>query len=79
MARLPAIGGNLFIGRALVEAAARSGAMMSSSCTAAAGTLFGTRVGEDRCDRNDVAAVRQALNDKKTRRRRRQCLRLGAR
>ena len=61
MARVLVIGGNLFIGRALVEELLERGddVVIMHRGT---GTPFGTRVGEVRCDRNDVAAVRKALS-----------------
>ena len=62
MARALVIGGNLFIGRALVEELLERGddvVIMHRG----KGTPFGNRVGEIRCDRNDVAAVRKALSD----------------
>ena len=60
MARTLVIGGTLFIGRALVERLLARGddvVLMHRS----AGTPFGDRVAEIRCDRNDPAAVRVAL------------------
>ena len=60
MARVLVIGGTLFIGRALVERLLERGddvVIMHRG----AGTPFGTRTGEIRCDRNDVAAVQTAL------------------
>lgn len=62
MARVLVIGGTLFIGRALVEKLLARGdtvVIMHRGET----TPFGSRVGEIRCDRNDVAAVRSALTD----------------
>jgi 2'-hydroxyisoflavone reductase len=64
MARALVIGGTLFIGRALVDELLERGddvVIMHRG----KGTPFGQRVGEIRCDRNDVAAVRAALNGKK--------------
>jgi nucleoside-diphosphate-sugar epimerase len=61
MARALVIGGTLFIGRALVEQLLERGddvVIMHRG----KGTPFGERVGEIRCDRNDVAAVRKALS-----------------
>ncbi len=61
MARTLVIGGTLFIGRALVEQLLARGddvVIMHRG----AGTPYGTRVGEIRCDRNDAAAVRAALD-----------------
>lgn len=61
MARALVIGGTLFIGRALVEQLLERGddvVIMHRG----QGTPFGTRVGEIRCDRNDVAAVKAALD-----------------
>lgn len=55
------IGGTLFIGRALVEQLLERGddvVIMHRG----KGTPWGSRVGEIRCDRNDVDAVRKALN-----------------
>lgn len=60
MARVLVIGGTLFIGRAMVEQLLDRGdevVIMHRS----EGTPFGDRVGEILCDRNDVAAVREAL------------------
>jgi 2'-hydroxyisoflavone reductase len=60
MARVLVIGGTLFIGRALVDQLLERGddvVIMHRG----KGTPFGERVGEVRCDRNDVAAVRAAL------------------
>jgi 2'-hydroxyisoflavone reductase len=64
MARVLVIGGTLFIGRALVEQLLARGddVVIMHRGT---GTPFGGRVGEVQCDRNDVAAVRAALKDKK--------------
>jgi 2'-hydroxyisoflavone reductase len=64
MARVLVIGGNLFIGRALVEELLERGddvVIMHRG----SGTPYGNRVGEIRCDRNDVAAVREALSGKR--------------
>jgi nucleoside-diphosphate-sugar epimerase len=61
MARALVIGGTLFIGRALVDQLLARGddvVIMHRG----KGTPFGTRVGEIQCDRNDVAAVRAALD-----------------
>jgi 2'-hydroxyisoflavone reductase len=60
VARVLVIGGTLFIGRALVDELLQRGddvVIMHRG----KGTPFGERVGEIRCDRNDVAAVRTAL------------------
>lgn len=60
MARVLVIGGTLFIGRALVDQLLERGddiVIMHRG----KGTPFGSRVGEIRCDRNDGAAVRDAL------------------
>lgn len=61
MARALVIGGTLFIGRALVEQLLARGddVIIMHRGT---GTPFGSRVGEIQCDRNDVAAVRAALD-----------------
>ena len=62
MARVLVIGGTLFIGRALVDQLLERGdevVIMHRGKT----TPFGQRVGEIRCDRNDVAAVRKALGE----------------
>ena len=64
MARALVIGGTLFIGRALVDELLQRGddvVIMHRG----KGTPFGERASEIRCDRNDVAAVRAALNGKK--------------
>jgi 2'-hydroxyisoflavone reductase len=61
MARVLVIGGTLFIGRALVDELLERGddvVIMHRG----KGTPFGKRVGEIRCDRNDIAAVRKALD-----------------
>jgi 2'-hydroxyisoflavone reductase len=60
MARVLVIGGTLFIGRALVDQLLDRGddvVIMHRG----KGTPFGKRVGEIRCDRNDVGAARAAL------------------
>jgi nucleoside-diphosphate-sugar epimerase len=60
MARVLVIGGTLFIGRAIVDLLLERGddvVLMHRG----EHTPFGSRVGEIRCDRNDVAAVRAAL------------------
>ena len=64
MARALVIGGTLFIGRALVEQLLERGddVVIMHRGT---GTPFGSRVGEIQCDRNDVAAVRAALQDER--------------
>ena len=65
MARALVIGGTLFIGRALVdELLARGDEVVIMH--RGNGTPFGDRVGEIRCDRNDVAAVRAALTGKQS-------------
>ena len=64
MARALVIGGTLFIGRALVDKLLERGddvVIMHRGKR----TPFGDRVDEIRCDRNDVAAVRAALNGTK--------------
>ena len=61
MARALVIGGTLFIGRALVDQLVDRGddvVIMHRG----KGTPFGDRVGEIRCDRNDVMAVRKSLS-----------------
>jgi len=61
MARALVIGGTLFIGRALVEQLLERGddvVIMHRG----RGTPFGPRVDEIQCDRNDIAAVRAALD-----------------
>ena len=61
MARALVIGGTLFMGRALVDQLLERGddvVIMHRG----RGTPFGQRVGEIRCDRNDTAAVRAALD-----------------
>jgi len=60
MARVLVIGGNLFIGRALVEQLLERGDEVTIMHRGQ-GTPWGAQVGEIRCDRNDVAAVRSAL------------------
>ena len=64
MARVLVIGGTLFIGRALVDELLERGDEVVIMHRGK-GTPFGDRVGEIRCDRNDVAAVRAALSGKK--------------
>ena len=61
MTRALVIGGNLFIGRALVEQLLERGDEVVIMHRGS-GSPFGARVGEIRCDRNDVAAVRTALS-----------------
>ena len=60
MAQALVIGGTLFIGRALVDLLLERGDEVVIMHRGS-GTPFGDRVGELRCDRNDVAAVRSAL------------------
>src|ERR671918_322601 len=60
MARVLVIGGTQFIGRALVEQLLERGDDVSIMHRRA-GTPFGDRVAEIRCDRNDVGAVHAAL------------------
>ena len=60
MARALVIGGTLFIGRALVDQLLDRGDDVTIMHRGS-GTPFGDRVGEIRCDRNDIAAVRAAL------------------
>src|SRR5216117_1090761 len=60
MARVLVIGGTLFIGRALVEQLLERGddvVIMHRGSS----TPFGKRVGEIRCDRNDIPGVQAAL------------------
>lgn len=64
MARALVIGGTLFIGRALVEQLLERGddvVIMHRG----RGTPFGSRVDEIQCDRNDIEAVRAALEGKR--------------
>jgi nucleoside-diphosphate-sugar epimerase len=61
MARALVIGGTLFIGRALVDHLLARGDEVIVMHRAK-GTPFDSRVGEIQCDRNDVAAVRAALD-----------------
>jgi 2'-hydroxyisoflavone reductase len=61
MARVLVIGGTLFIGRALVDQLLERGDEVVIMHRGK-GTPFDERVAELRCDRNDVAAVRAALN-----------------
>jgi 2'-hydroxyisoflavone reductase len=64
MARALVIGGTLFIGRALVDQLLERGddvVIMHRG----RGTPFGDRVGEIRCDRNDVTAVRKSLKGRR--------------
>jgi nucleoside-diphosphate-sugar epimerase len=64
MARSLVIGGTLFIGRALVEQLLARGddvVIMHRG----RGHPFGDRVGEIRCDRNDISAVRAALQGRR--------------
>jgi 2'-hydroxyisoflavone reductase len=60
MARVLVIGGTLFIGRALVDQLLEHGDEIVIMHRGN-GTPFGSRVGEIRCDRNGVDAVRAAL------------------
>jgi 2'-hydroxyisoflavone reductase len=60
MARVLVIGGTLFIGRALVNQLLERGDEVVIMHRGS-GTPYGARVGEIRCDRNDIAAVRAAL------------------
>jgi nucleoside-diphosphate-sugar epimerase len=63
MARVLVIGGTLFIGRAIVDQLLARGddiVIMHRG----KGQPFGGRVGEIRCDRNDIVAVRAALAGK---------------
>ena len=60
MARVLVIGGTLFIGRALVDQLLEHGDEIIIMHRGN-GTPFGSRVGEIRCDRNDIADVRAAL------------------
>lgn len=64
MARALVIGGTLFIGRALVEQLLERGDEVVIMHRGV-GTPFGTKVSEIRCDRNDVAAVRAALTNRR--------------
>ena len=61
MSRSLVIGGTLFIGRALVDQLLARGddVVIMHRGT---GTPFGPRVGEIQCDRNDIPAVRAALD-----------------
>lgn len=61
MARVLVIGGTLFIGRALVHQLLERGDEVVIMHRGK-GTPFGDRVAEIQCDRNDVTAVRAALN-----------------
>ena len=64
MARVLVIGGTLFIGRAIVDQLLARGddvVIMHRG----KGQPYGARVGEIRCDRNDIAAVRAALDGKR--------------
>ena len=64
MARALVIGGTLFLGRALVDQLLERGddvVIMHRGH----GTPFGSRVDEIRCDRNDIEAVRAALDGKR--------------
>jgi 2'-hydroxyisoflavone reductase len=60
MSRVLVIGGTLFMGRALVEQLLARGDEVTIMHRGA-GTPFGDRAGEIRCDRNDVPAVQAAL------------------
>ena len=61
MARVLVIGGTLFIGRALVDQLLARGDEVVIMHRGR-GTPFGTRVSEIQCDRNDIAAVKAALD-----------------
>ena len=63
MARVLVIGGNLFIGRVLVERLLERDEVVIMHRSR--GTPFGERVTEIRCDRNDAKGVRAALSDQK--------------
>jgi nucleoside-diphosphate-sugar epimerase len=60
MASVLVIGGNLFIGRALVDQLLERGDNVTIMHRGK-GTPWGNRVGEIQCDRNDTGAVRAAL------------------
>lgn len=62
MSRTLVIGGTLFIGRALVEQLLERGDEVVVMHRGS-GTPFDGRIGEIRCDRNDVAAVEAALEE----------------
>lgn len=64
MDRALVIGGTLFIGRALVEQLLARGDEVVIMHRGT-GTPFGARVGEIRCDRNDIHGVRSALADQR--------------
>ena len=64
MARVLVIGGTLFIGRALVDRLLERGDEVVIMHRGS-GTPYGNRVGEIRCDRNDVDAVRAALSGRR--------------
>ncbi|MBK6489039.1 MAG: NAD-dependent epimerase/dehydratase family protein [Gemmatimonadetes bacterium] len=64
MDRVLVIGGTLFIGRALVEQLLTRGDEVVIMHRGT-GTPFGGRVGEIRCDRNDISGVRSALADRR--------------
>ena len=63
MPRALVIGGTLFIGRALVEQLLDRGDEVTIMHRGQ-GTPFGDRVGEIRCDRNDIPAVQTALENR---------------
>jgi nucleoside-diphosphate-sugar epimerase len=63
MARVLVIGGNLFIGRVLVERLLERNEVVIMHRSK--GTPFGDRVIEISCDRNDAKAVRAALSNQK--------------
>jgi nucleoside-diphosphate-sugar epimerase len=63
MARVLVIGGTLFIGRALVDQLLERGDEVVIMHRGQS-TPYGARVGEIRCDRNDIDAVSAALNGK---------------
>jgi 2'-hydroxyisoflavone reductase len=60
MARVLVVGGTLFIGRAIVDMLLERGDEVVIMHRGT-GTPWADRVGEIRCDRNDVAAVQEAL------------------
>lgn len=64
MSRVLVIGGTLFVGRSLVEQLLSRGDEVVVMHRGD-GTPFGERVGELRCDRNDVAGVQRALDGRR--------------